>query len=306
MYARQRADEEALRVPWRRLVRARNRFIEWYEFNYWARSIIEVENSIPPFLAREFKRRCPGFLAELKCHDFAGTRACDPLRLSKWIDENIFGFAEREGWMNAIRFYAFRDPRYQRASVHWSECVKEWSRSKPARYPSFKRWLRDAARCDEDAGLLPEVRKARACLKLVASTRLKRAVERYVEWEAFSYWVRSPLEARTPLPPNVETALRRRCPGFLEAEVYEGLADPEKRERLWGRLLSWIADRHFTPARTEGWLPAILLCVSYHARAIRTMEYWYHWDEEWRPEKMLPYPSFREWRRVADHYVEVV
>jgi len=69
--------------------------------------------------------------------------------------------------------------------------------------------------------------------------------------------------------------------------------------------MSWIADRHFSDARTEGWFDAILLYLRSDARAIRTMEYWQHWDEEWSPTNTLPYPSFRQWRRAADRYVEV-
>jgi len=206
--------------------------------------------------------------------------------------------------MNAITYYAFRDPRYQRASVYWRVCVKRWARSKPARYPTLRQWVREASRCDEDADLLPEVRKVRACGKLVSPSRLKKAVQRFVEWEAFSYWVRSPLETAT-LPPNVERELRRRCPGFLEAEGSGSAHDSENPERRWCRLMLWIAERHFSDARTEGWFDAILLYVRADARAIRTAEYWQNWDQEWRSSKMLPYPSFSEWRRAADRYVEI-
>lgn len=305
IHARQRADDEARRIPWRRLLHARTQYVDWQEFYFWVRSIIESEKCIPSPLAKALDERCPGFLREEKDYLAQHPSAAPwiPQRLSAWIHERIFTEAQTGGWMNAIMFYAFRDPRYQRASAHWSACVAQWKRSKPAKYPSLEQWRRGAARCDEEAHLLPEVREARACCKLVKPVRLKRAVERYIEWEAFSYWVRSPLETRY-LPPNVERELRRRCPGFLESHTAKHLSDAEGCAQCWHRLMLWIADRYFRHARTKGWFDAILLHIRNHPRAIRTMEYWEHWDQEWRSGKTKPYPSFREWRRAADRYVE--
>ncbi|MGA2644422.1 MAG: hypothetical protein ABSF15_06890, partial [Candidatus Sulfotelmatobacter sp.] len=42
--ARERADDEARRIPWQRLLDARNKYIDWQEFSLWVRSILEVEN----------------------------------------------------------------------------------------------------------------------------------------------------------------------------------------------------------------------------------------------------------------------
>jgi len=45
--------------------------------------------------------------------------------------------------------------------------------------------------------------------------------------------------------------------------------------------------------------------VRSHPRAIRTMEYADHCDEVWISELPSPYPSFEDWRRDADSYVEL-
>ena len=42
-----------------------------------------------------------------------------------------------------------------------------------------------------------------------------------------------------------------------------------------------------------------------HPRAVRTMEYADHCDEVWISELPSPYPSFEDWRRDADSYVEL-
>jgi hypothetical protein len=61
--AREKAEQEARRVPWQLLMEARNQYLDWQEFYYWARSIMESEDSIPNWLAKKLDELCPGFLA---------------------------------------------------------------------------------------------------------------------------------------------------------------------------------------------------------------------------------------------------
>ena len=57
-----RADEEARRIPWQRLHEARNHYVDWQEFCFWARSILETENGIPDWVDSILQTCCPGFL----------------------------------------------------------------------------------------------------------------------------------------------------------------------------------------------------------------------------------------------------
>jgi len=98
------------------------------------------------------------------------------LRLEDWIDEHFFGFAQKKGWFNAITYYAIRDPRYQRAEVCWSECVRKWKKAMPRRYPTLEEWKKLAGQSDPTALLVPRERTAQACLNLVHPDRLSRAV----------------------------------------------------------------------------------------------------------------------------------
>ena len=294
--ARERADAQARGVPWQHLLHTRNEYIDWQEFYLWVRSILEVEDHIPDWLVETLNTRCPGFLAnEKRLAPQAAKNRPLPLRLEDWIDEHIFGFAKQEGWFSAITFYAIREPRYQRAEVCWSECVERWKKAKPLQYPSFEEWKVIAAQCDDTAHLLPDLQKASASVKLVVPERLAEAVSRYIDWEAFAYWVRPGLELGSPLPKEVARELRRRCPGFLE--VQQGARD-------WQELMSWIADQNFKDAKSEGWFDAILIFAHRHPRAIRTMEYADRCDEVWGSRLPDPYPSFEEWRSNADSYVE--
>ena len=161
--ARERADEQARRVPWQRLLAVRRQYIGWQEFYLWVRSVLEVEDRIPDWLVEVLNDRCKGFLETEKALPPKATKTRPlALRLEDWIDDHIFGFAKEEGWFSAVTYYAIREPRYQRAEVCWSECVEKWNKAKPIRYPSFEEWKAMAAQCDETARLTARERKAMA------------------------------------------------------------------------------------------------------------------------------------------------
>ena len=187
--ARERADDQARRIPWQRLYDVRNQYVDWQEFYLWVRSILEVQKEIPDWLKEVLNDRCRGFLQTEKELTPKATKDRPlPLRLEDWIDEHAFEFAKEEGWFNAITYYAVRDPRYQRAEVCWSECVRKWKKAKPRRYPTFDEWKDLAAQCDETAHLVVRERKAKSSSKLVSTDRLTEAVSRYIDWEAFAHW----------------------------------------------------------------------------------------------------------------------
>jgi hypothetical protein len=286
--AKERADEQARRIPWQRLFDARNEYIDWQEFYLWVRSILEVQERLPDSLAAILNKRCPGFLqAERTLTPKAAKDRPLALRLEDWIDEHIFGFVRKEGWFNAVTYYAVRDPRFQRAEVCWSECVEKWKEAKPIHYPSFEEWKGMASQCDDTAHLVASERRARSTCKLVDPARLAAAVS-----------------SASPIPAEVTHELGRRRPGFVD--VMTGIREHRLKgsSQAWDRLMCWIADQFFQDTKTEGWFDAILIQVRSHPRAIRTVEYADHCDEIWRSQLPDPYPPFESWRRDADSYVE--
>ena len=304
--ARERADDEARRIPWQRLYEVRNQYIDWQEFNLWARSILEVEERIIDWLAEILQNRCPGFLETEKTLPPKAVKTRPlVLRLEDWIEDHVFGLAKQEGSFFASTYYAVRDPRYQRAEVCWSECTEKWKKAKPAHYPSFEEWKGMAAQCDETAHLVASARQARSSSKLVDPDRLTEAVSRYIDWEALAYWAQPALERCPQLPAEVVSELERRCPGFLDAGHEAPAQEASAASQDWQRLMLWIADHFFQDAQTEGWFEAILIQVRSHPRAIRTMEFSDYCSEIWGSVLPSPYPSFEDWRREADSYVDL-
>jgi hypothetical protein len=103
--ARERADDEGRRIPWQRLYDARNQYIDWQEFYLWVRSILEVVDGIPDWLAEILNARCQGFLEAEKIltPKAAKTRPLH-FRLEDWIDNHCFAFAKQDGWFFAITY----------------------------------------------------------------------------------------------------------------------------------------------------------------------------------------------------------
>ena len=304
--ARIRADKEARRIPWQRLQETRHLYIDWQEFCFWARSILEAEKGVPAWLTPALQTRCPGFPEKVNATSSrASLKRPLALRLEDWIEDNIFGEAKQKGWLFAVAYYAVRDPRYQRAEVYWSDCVKKWKKAKPIRYPSFEEWKAAAAQCDETAHLTAGERKARSSAKLVHPDRLAEAVARYMDHEAFAYWTRPALERGSELSQEVLRELRQRCPGYLDTLRNDKASAHQSGAQEWDNLMLWIGNHFFQDALRESWFDAAILQVRCHPRAIRTMEFADYCDELWGEKLPSPYPPFEDWRKAADCFVDL-
>ena len=236
--ARQMAEREAARVPWPQLQEAREKFVAWEAFAFWVRAIEDADVDSPEWLARAVEKRCPGFLK------FAAERECqrqDRLpfvwsHLKEWIHERIFGKAWREGWMNAVGYYAARYLSSMRNSAYWEYCERQWKVLKAVAYPSFQDWVKASEQCDDHVLDECEMREEkRRLIKLgrrVGPRALRNAVSRYLDWEVFAYWARTAIEAGSPLPVLVEREVNQRCPGFLEADAAAHAAKPEEESQF--------------------------------------------------------------------------
>lgn len=300
--AREHAEDQARRIVWPRFLAIQEQYLDSQEFYFWMRSIIDSEGCVPPFLASIVELRRPGFQQQLSTSD---SNVPLPLRLWNWIDEQSFGQMRREGWFGAIEYFTVRHPRYQRAQACWLKCIEEWRAEKPRLYPSFEEWRHLAAACEPEDVPSPEAQRAWTAFKRVSSERLNNAVSAYLDWQAFAYWVRSALDSAYTLPPDVERALEKRCPGFLlscqSARTDECV---DQQLRSWNRLLRWVHEHIFADAKTEQWLDAILFCVKLHPRSMRTADFWFAWDRRFSEETIGHYPSFDQWCHDVDTYVE--
>jgi hypothetical protein len=307
--ARLIAEREAARIPWSRLQEAREKFMAWEAFAFWVRAIEDAEEECPKWLARAVGKRCPGFLefvAQHK-HQYADSLPFFWSHLQEWIQERIFAKMWREGWMNAVGYYAARDLASLRNHAYWDYCERDWKRTKPVIYPPFREWLKASEHCTDrvldDYGMREEKRRLIKLSRRVGARALRNAVTRYLDGEVFVYWARTAIEVGPPLPVSVEREVNRRCPGFLEADAAAHAAKREEEPHFrFYRLLDWIGEHEFGQAQKQGWDEVLLYQVNLHARHARVIDYWHDWESGRTKERSSRYPSFSQWRRSADSY----
>jgi len=253
--------------------------------------------------------RCPGFLKLLteKKSEHVSELTLLWRHVELWINERIFGRIWREGWINAVGYYAARDLASLRNHTYWEYCEREWKRSEPDHYPSFREWLNASEHCSDrvldECDMAEERRRLIRLSRLISPRTLRKAVERYVGWEVFACWARTALEAAVPLPPSVEREIQRRCPGFLEADAVAHAANPTKEPHCRiSRLMKWIEDQEFAEVQKRGWFDVLRYQAHLHARHVRIVDYWHAWEADWTKRRPKRYPSFREWQRSADRY----
>lgn len=307
--ARRTAERQAARILWPRLYEAREEYLKWEAFVLWVRSIEEAEGGAPEWLAKVVDRRCPDFskfVSEKSEHRRQGLRFLW-YHLQRWNNDRIFGKPWREGWMSAVGFYAARDLACLRNHAYWEYCENAWERKKPTVYPSFREWVRASEHCSDrvlDAcEMREEKRQLIKLMRRVASQTLRQALKRYVEWEVFAYWTRTALEAGSILPGAVGREVKRRCPGFLEADAVARAANPREESHCrFNRLVEWIEDHEFAEAQKRGWFEVLLYQAQLHPRHSRVVDYWHDWEAGWAQQLSAKYPSFKKWRDSADCY----
>ena len=82
---------------------------------------------------------------------------------------------------------------------------------------------------------------------LVAPDRLAQTITEFIEWRAFSYWLRLIVETQGFVSESMIAILQERCPGFLEYAAAHAMEHPREPEFLWLRFL----DPEFHPPSTH-------------------------------------------------------
>lgn len=307
--ARRTAESQAARIPWPKLYQACEEYLKWEAFVFWVRSIEEAEGGTPEWLVKAVQKRCLDFSKPLvdKEQDRRDGLRFLWYQVQRWVNDRIFGKVWQEDWMTAVGFYAARDLSSHRNHAYWLYCEREWSRTKPVRYPSFREWMKASEHCGDEVlnecDMREDQRQLIKLMRRVAPRTLGRAVESYVDWQVFACWTRTAVEAGSPLPAAVERELKQRCPGFLKADADARALNPgEERHCRFNRLIECIEEHEFADAKKGGWFDVLLYQARLHPRHMRVNDYWHDWEARWSKHPSAQYPSFEKWRDSADRY----
>lgn len=134
--------------------------------------------------------------------------------------------------------------------------------------------------------------------QFVCAERLEGTIRDFIDWRAFSYWVRLVVD-HDGLGSHVITILTERCPAFLEYAAGYEKAHPEERPFLWLRLITWIDEHAFASPKAESWRHALGYYAARDPLMARIEKYWARCNEEWKIRKPDPLPPFEVWRRAA-------
>ena len=132
--------------------------------------------------------------------------------------------------------------------------------------------------------------------RLVARELLDEAITNFLEWRAFSYWLRLCVETDGSMSDSLAAVLRERCPGFLEYAAKYARQHLGEQEFLWLRFLEWTDEKFFQTPINEGWRHALGYYATRDPRMDQLRAYWKHCHQAWKLQPPAPLPSFESWR----------
>lgn len=285
--ASRRAKDQLMRVPWTKFRGAYEEYPRWQALALWAQAISSKQDGLPSWLAADLQKHCPGFME----HETA-SREQKPLalRLLEWVHNREFGYAKRQGWLNALTFYGVRHLRSERAWAYWEHCENEWNRKHSTEFPLFDEWWHTA--------LQVKLRDEISYLEVA------KAVETYIDWRALLLWLRPLFASDAKLLGHVKFELERRCPDIFDCQNPSKRQSTEKKPKIRQHLIRWGKRHCLMEPKQAGWIDLLLQGVRFHPRYVRFMAYGKHWAKERSRNRARPYPSFREWRQAADRYID--
>jgi len=135
--------------------------------------------------------------------------------------------------------------------------------------------------------------------ELVAPDRLAQTITEFVEWRAFSYWLRLIVETEGFVSDPMTAILQERCPGFLEYAASYAADRPREPAFLWLRFLEWTDEKLFQVPIAQGWRHALGYYATRDPRMDQLRAHWKQCRRAWKLQPPACFPSFEAWRESA-------
>jgi hypothetical protein len=135
--------------------------------------------------------------------------------------------------------------------------------------------------------------------RLVARHLLDQTITEFIEWRAFSYWLRLCVETDSSISDSLRARLQERCPGFLEYAAEYARQHPADEELLWLRFLEWTDEKVFQIPATHGWRHALGYYATRDPRMDQLRAHWKLCRQTWKRQPPASFPSFESWRASA-------
>jgi hypothetical protein len=132
--------------------------------------------------------------------------------------------------------------------------------------------------------------------ELVAPDRLAQTITEFIEWRAFSYWLRLIVETQGFVSDPMTAILQERCPGFLDYAAAYTAEHPREPAFLWLRFLEWTDERRFQVPTAQGWRHALGYYATRDPRMDQLRAHWKQCRRAWKLQAPESLPSFETWR----------
>ena len=137
--------------------------------------------------------------------------------------------------------------------------------------------------------------QAEAERKNVTADHLAVTVTKFIEWRAFSYWLRLIVDNVGFVPGEVAEMLQEHCPGFLEYVAAYARQHPNEQEFLWLRFLEWTDEKLFQVSTAEGWRHALGYYATRDPRMDQLRSHWKQCRRAWKLQAPASFPDFECW-----------
>jgi hypothetical protein len=170
-----------MQVPWGHFHKAYEEYIRWQAFVLWARGVVELEGCAPSWLEAILRKRCPASPRKWLAQTI---RNC-------WVSGCFHGFTikysglqnRRGGWMRSCSMDS-ETPAPRDTGCIGNIATANGGNDGQRHFP-FVQWMRSAL-----SGKLEGD---------VSCAAVAKAVEKYLDFEAFAYWLRPLFQAPVQL-----------------------------------------------------------------------------------------------------------
>lgn len=285
--ASRNASKQLLRLPWSKFRNAYETYPQRQALALWSEAVIRIAGCAPRSVLTTVNEQCPGFIeAKREWQDSPA------FHLLEWVHSTRLGDAKQEGWLDALIFYGARHPASRAAWAYFEKCNEQWCRRRSGSLPSFDRWWRSAQRAS--------LRNGPTC------GVVSEAVENFIDWKAFTFWLRPLFFGSIGLPPDALAELESRCPELAEfSKEANMMCRGTTRSGLWRQIIGICENRALARAKREGWAKILVEQARSYPLYVRTDAYAEHWKQDWSCRPVSPYPSLTEWRLAAAEYVSL-
>ena len=135
--------------------------------------------------------------------------------------------------------------------------------------------------------------------ELVAPDRLAQTITEFVEWRAFSYWLRLIVETQGFVSDPMIAILQERCPGFLDTRPRTPRSIRESPSSSGFAFLSGPTKELFHVSIAEGWRHALGYYATRDPRMDQLRAHWKQCRRAWKLQPPASFPSFEAWRESA-------